>query len=269
MRQLWVLVAYLVCFPVRVRAVDLLISNPEVNGFEISVSASLSASANYYLQGTLRSQSSSKYFGETANNRGDWVDYLSSPEKEYITSNFFVTDVKNASWSGQIKLRFKADDPNYQGPGLYDLKLRRFTGGSTSSAGDSNTLTLTLSQALPTPSPTPTPSPSPSPYPSPTPTPTPSAVTAIPTPIPSLKPTPSPELSSPPDGSVAGAATIIDLSGFGEAVSPSPSLSGDARKVPTLNQARAKTALTLGSGIVLITISAFFGYRRYHAIINP
>lgn len=266
MRKFWLAFWLVLICPRHVHAIDLSIKDPIVSGLEVTVNASLSASSNYYLQGTLRSQSSSKYFGETQNNRGDWIDYLSSPEKEYIASNFFFTDVKNATWSGQLKLRFKIDDPNYLGPGAYDLKIRRFTGGSSSSAGESNTLTLNLLATLPTPTPTPTPTPSPSPTSSPTSTPTP---TPTPTAKPSPKPSPSPDLSSPPAGTVAGAATTIDLSGFGVEPSPSPSLPGVSRQAPTLNKARAKTALIVGSGLVLVSLAGYFGYRRYRAIMSP
>jgi len=261
MRKFWLALWLAFSFPSSVYAIDLSIQDPLISNLEITVNASLSASSNYYLQGTLRSQSSSKYFGETQNNQGNWIDYISSPEKEYITSNFFVTDVQNASWSGMMKIRFKIDDPNYQGPGVYDLKLRRFTGGSSSSAGDSNTLAVTLAAELPTPSPTPPPTPTPTPSPSLAPSPT-------PTTKPSLKPSPSqsPVLTLPPDGTVAGESTEIDLSVFG--VSPSPSLQGVSLKAPTINKSRVKTVLLIGSGLVLVALASFFGYRRYLATIK-
>jgi len=255
----WLLMAVLVSPAL---AIDLFIKDPVVSGLEVTVNASLSATSNYYLQGILRSQSSSKYFGETQNHKGDWIDYMSSPEKEYIVSNFFVTDVKNATWSGILKLRFKVDDPNYLGPGPYDLKLRRFTGGSTSSAGDSNTLTVTLSTPLITPTPSPSPAPSPSLATSPLPTPSPSP-TPKPSPLPSPKSTlsPSPELSPEAVGTVAGATTEIDLSGFG--ASPSPTPQPRPAQVLTLNHDRLQTIILLGFGLLIISVAGFFGYRRY------
>lgn len=244
-------------FPQSVIAVDLFISDPIISNLEVSLNASLSGSANYYLQGTLRSQSSSKYFGETQNNRGDWVDYISTPEKEYITSNFFLTDIKNATWSGTIKLRFKLDDPNYFGPGQYDLKLRRFTGNSTSNAGESNTLTLNLTQVIPTPTPSFSPSPPPTPPPTPTPSPT-------PTPPPSLRPSlsPWPSLSPALIGTVAGETTMIDLSAFGLPPSSSPAPSSISTQ-PSLNRSRAQTALFAGTGLILTSLAGYFGYRLY------
>lgn len=257
MSKFWLVCLGYLLFPAHVIAIDLTIKDPIVANLEITVNASLSASSNYYLQGTLRSQSSSKYFGETQNNKSDWIDYISSPEKEYITSNFFVTDVKNATWSGTLKLRYKTDDPNYLGPGIYDLKLRRFTGNSSSSAGESNTLSVNLTGIIPTPPPSPSPSPSPSPTPPPTADP-PRADT--PSPKPSIKPSPSPIPSV--EGEVAGtSAAEINLSGFG--ISPSPSLQGQSSQAPTLNKSRAKTALLAGSGLILVSLVGFFGYRKY------
>lgn len=271
MRKL--ILAFIVAFysAQHVFAVELVIHDPIVQNLEVSVAASLSATSNYYLQGVMRAQSSSKYFGETQNLKGEWLDYVSSPEKEFITSNFYFTDVQNASWSGMIKLRFKVDDPNYQGPGLYDLKLRRFTGGSTSSAGDSNSLIINLSAPLPTASPTsPSPTPQSSPIPSPTPLISPLS-SAMSTPTPSLSIVPkslSPiPIASIDEGSIAG-AVVISLDGFG--VSPSPhastiNLPGDPRQVLTLNRSRLKTVLILGTGLIILTTSLYLGYRKYHS----
>ncbi len=258
MRKFWFAFLLFLFTPTKTLAVDLMISDPLVTGLEISVNASLSATANYYLQGTLRSQTSSKYFGETQNGKGDFIDYVSSPEKEYIASNFFVTDVKNASWSGMVKLRFKLDDPNYLGPGIYDLKLRRFTGGSSSSAGESSTIAVNLSVALPIPSPSPTITASLAPSPSPTPSPT---ITPTPTPKPSPSPLPSPSLLDDTEATVAGISTEIALSGYGN--SPAPSLQGLALQAPSLNRSRLKTVLLIGSGLIILSIASFFGYRRY------
>lgn len=269
---LWLVFLLVAVAPVY--AIEFIIADPLVADQEIVLSASLSATTNYYLQATLRSQSSSKYFGETKNNLGDWIDYQSSPEKEYIVSNYFVTDIQNSSWSGTIRLRFKADDPNYLGPGLYDLKLRRYTGASSSSAGDSNILTLNLVTNLPSsPSPQPTPTPSPSPTATPVPfstkTPVPSVVLQDVVGSPSVHP-----LSSISTGTVAGQAVEIDLSGFGIPPSPSvaPSLPAQADHTsigrPVLNKSRAKTALLLGTGMLIISISSFYGYRKYRSLYN-
>ncbi|MEI8232486.1 MAG: hypothetical protein WCG44_01960 [bacterium] len=266
MRKLWLAIFLVLSCPRPVSAVDLSIKDPLVSGLDITFTASLSASSNYYLQGTLRSQSSSKYFGETQNSKGDYIDYVSTPDKEYVVSNFFVTEVQNATWSGMVRMRFKTDDPNYFGPGLYDLKLRRFTGSSSSgsSAGDSNTLTINLTMAVPTPTPSPSPSPSPSPTTTPTPTP---SLSPSSSPVGAGSPRPSPtiQISPPPVGTVAGVATDIDLSSFGISPFPSgdPSLRGQSSQAPKLNKSRAQTAIIVGSGLILVSLALYFGYRKY------
>lgn len=244
----------------RVSAVELTISDIEVIGKEITLTASLSASTNYYLQGALRSQSSSKYFCETKNTQNNWVDYVSSPDKEYIVSNFFLTDIKESTWSGELHLRYKVDDPHYSGPGLYDLKIRRYTGNSSSSAGESNTLTITLNEPLPTTIPTQTPN---------TPTPTPSQApqstsepTVEPLAIPSIFP--SPKLLPSPTATIAGVATEISLEGFGNSPSPSPVVGSLEESIePKLRTDRLKTVITVGIGLMILFVSSYLGYSKY------
>ena len=197
-------------FPISISAVEFTVSNPQVNGQEITVDVSLSnvtssncPSAKCYLQGILRATDSTYYFGETLNNKGAWIDYVSSPEKEFITENFFAIDIASASWSGQLKLRYKPDDSKYKGPGTYDLKIRRFTGGSSSYSGEVGT-TVNLTAALPTSSPTPTSTitPTSTPMPTftstPTKTPTPTLTSTKPmsfTPTPTDEPEETPEVT--------------------------------------------------------------------------
>ena len=267
MYKFWLAALLVLMMAKPVYGVEFTIYDAMVSGLDISLTASLSSSSNYYLQGLLRSQSSSKYFGETQNTRGDWVDYVSSPEKEYIVSNFYLTEIKDSTWSGQLRVRFKLDDPNYLGPGVYDFKLRRFTGNSTSSAGESNTIQLNLTVPQPTPTPSPSPTSTPTPTPPATPNPSPSPT---PTPTPTKTPAPSVAvISSPQIGTVAGESTEIDLTGFG--ISPTPastSLPEDSRQAPTLNKTRAKTALLVGSGLIILSVAGYFAYRKYHSVYN-
>jgi hypothetical protein len=127
--------------------------------------------------------------------------------------------------------------------------------------------------ANPTPSPSPSPSPSPTPAASPSPSPT---ATPTPTPKPSppssptFKPSPSnPVLSSPKVGTVAGESTAIDLSSFGILTSPiaSPKPLAEAGKL-SLNVSRAKTAMLVGTGLILTSVTGYFGYRKYKAVYN-
>lgn len=242
-------------------AVEFTISEPSIFDNEITLTANIISSSKYYLQGALQRVGSSYYFGQTQNNQDLWIDYLGSPEKEYIVDNFFVTDPVEASWSGKLKLRFNSDDKNYLGPGEYNLKLNRYTGNSNSPAGVSNNLTIVLAVA------TPTPQPSPTPDPTHTPTPTPQPSEADPpradTPSPSRIPSPSPDLVNK-EGTVAG-LTIASIH-LEEVESPSPSPdSSDEVPHPTLNQDRARTALFVGSGLIFISLTLYLGYNKFNA----
>ncbi len=208
-----ILIFLLAAFPVF--AVDFSISNPEIHGQEISFDAALSdvtttncPDNRCYLQGVLRSTSSSKYFGETLNLQSNWIDYISSPDTEYIKTNFYLTDIQMSSWSARLKMRFKIDDPTYQGPGNYDLKVRRYTGKSNSFAQESNTLNIALTATMPTATPMPaatsTPTPTPEPTVTPTRTPTPTPVPTK-TPTPTVKPTPEPKADQPMAGTTVSA----------------------------------------------------------------
>lgn len=143
-----------------------------------------------------------------------------------------------------------------------DTKWARFLLGTPNSSNIGNEAPC----PIPSPSPTPTPSPSPSPSPSNTPTPSPSPT---PTPKPTFKPSPSPSpllspvLDIPSEGTVAGAATEINLSGYGTSPTPSPTVLGSKSNAPSLNQSRLKTVLFVGLGLIVISVAGFFGYRKY------
>ncbi len=124
--------------------------------------------------------------------------------------------------------------------------------------GSENWVTTTSSEGSANPAPTPTPTPTPSPTPAPTPTPSPSPVPTLapsPTPKPSVKPSPSPT----DEATVAGAMIEINLAGYG--TSPAPIATPSEK--PRLNKSRAKTALILGSGLIMISASGYLGYRKY------
>lgn len=166
----------LIAIPISVKAaIQFNISNAEIADTEINLMASVSGltssscpDGKCYLQGTLRLPQKN-YFGQTQNNVGSWIDYLSAPEPDYIQSTFYSFQPESGSWSGQLKMHFSAEDTNYIGPGNYELKLRRFSGQSKSAAGESNTIVLSLNEALPSPTLTPTPTPTLTPKLSPTP----------------------------------------------------------------------------------------------------
>ena len=142
-------------------AITFSISNPQYQEEEISVDVSLSGltssscSGSCYLQGALTSTTVNKYFGFTKNNSGGWYEYVGSPDTSYIQSTFFSFPFQ-ATWSGKLTLKSNSNDPDYNGPGNYNLKVWRYTGKSTSYAGVSNSLLVNVTGPA-TPSPTATP----------------------------------------------------------------------------------------------------------------
>lgn len=249
-------------------AIQFLIFEPVLSGLEITLSASISSltstscnsEGKCFLQGTLRQTGASKYFGQTQNNLGSWIDYVSSPELEYIQSNFSQFVPESGSWSGQLKMRFSVNDEEYKGPADYELKLRRFSGKSTSPAGDSNTLIVSLTAAIPTPTPTPTPVPTATPTQTPTPTPT-STPTSTPTatvtvtPTKTVTPTPSPTID----------LTGLDVLGSSDSASPSADYIVPPQPVTGEAVRREIGPLTFG-GIAATTLSllslAFWRLRK-------
>lgn len=159
-----------------------------------------------YLQGSFQKTSGDNYFGYTQNNYEDWVKYLSSPSVDYIKTNLFYFEPVEGSWSGKIKVKNDIESVGYKGPGDYSLKIRRYSGGSTSEAGESNILTVTLTLSLPTPVPTPTPTETPTTTPEPTTVPT---VAPTPTPPRTLTPTPIRTTTSKPSSKATSSPTNL------------------------------------------------------------
>lgn len=239
----------MVFLAVPIYTLTLTIDHPVIEQNKLTLDATCSgATAEYYLQGALRKVGTSQYFGATQNTAGDWVDYLTSPDKDYITTNFLVTNVVDATWSAQVKMQFSSDDPLYLGPGEYELKLRRFTGKSTSPAGESNALVVALSPLKPTP----TPSPTPTKTPSPTPISSPSFA-----PSPTVSPSPLPSILVVEDK----VATIqgITTTSF----SPSPAQSPSVAPIPVASKSHLPTLLIMGTGLLVISAGLYL-----YSIIN-
>ena len=175
-------------------ATTITISNPVISNDEVTIQVYVeSLTTKNYLQGMFtKSASNPSYFGYTQNNIGDWYKYVGSPETTEIQSTFFSFTPENATWSGQLKIKNDTADPDYIGPGDYFLRVRRYTGNSSSGpTGDSsNDLVIQLAYVLPTLEPTsaPTNTPTSTAIPNPTVVPT-KAPTPAPTKSPTLKPT--------------------------------------------------------------------------------
>lgn len=150
----------------------------------------MSSSSATYIQGMFTPKDATKYFGFTFSKTGQWLKYDGSPEKQFVLDNFIKLDNETPA---TIFLKPDYDDPDYQGPGKYLLKLKRYT-ASGSPSDYSNTLEVDLNFATLTPQPTTTSTPTPTStahnlQPTITPTSTPTIPPKTPTPTPTSKTT--------------------------------------------------------------------------------
>ncbi len=171
--KLIILILFFLFFEVRPAfAISFTISNPQQNGEEVVINVSLSGltstscpNSYCYLQAAFTNPSPIKYFGSTKNHNSQWYDYISSPSTSYIQSNFFAFQPISEAWSGQLSLKINIQSSNYHGPGTYNIKAWRYSGNSSSAAGDSGSISVNLQDTTPTPIPTPSPTSTPSPIP--------------------------------------------------------------------------------------------------------
>lgn len=157
-------------------AISFSISNPQAEAdgitFDISVTGLTSSSCQNgvcYLQAVFTKPDTPRGFGFTKNKNGDWIEYNGSPETEYIATMFYSFTPQEGSWSGKLTAKANGSDPDYSGPGSYLMKALRYSGKSTSAAGESNSISVSV--VWPTLSPTPTLTPPPTDTPTHTPTP--------------------------------------------------------------------------------------------------
>ncbi len=249
--------------------IDFTISNPVIVGDEIEIDVSLTgltssscSDTGCYLQGALRLDDGS-YFGSTLNTVGSWVDYISSVDASFIKTNFFNFVPTSGSWTGKVKVKNMPLDSNYKGPGTYQLKLKRYSGNSSSSAGDSNILMVALTASTPAPAPTSTPTSAPTATsiatstPRPTTTPT---VKPIATKTPTPKPTPTVDLEASPTASpeVLGDSSLNLASATASA---QPVVNGSkAVNFPWI----AALLITLGVVCIGIPIVTFFRKKQLY-----
>jgi hypothetical protein len=262
MRIFWLAMLLAFLCPAKIYAVS-----TDILSFPISISdekfnitvqvASASAGTNY-LRVDLYKDGTKNYFGETDSGQA-W--YGGSDGKLY----FPVTIISGTPTVATISARLgEPSQSDYEGPGSYKIRVRRYTASGSQGSEDTISKDISITKTWPSPSPSPTVAPTPTPSPSPTLSPT---IVPTPTPKPSPTPLPSPSVLDDSEASVAGVSTEIDLSGYGS--SPSPTLQGQTLtaqaglQAPSLNHSRLKTVLLIGSGLIILSITSFFGYHRY------
>jgi hypothetical protein len=249
-----IFVIWLFAFPQNIEAVTININNypstiSSLDPFQVEVAVSGATNATNYLRADLYKEGTTNYFGETYNG-SDW--YNGSDGKLY-----FPVQIQNASVSATISVQIgNPTNTDYQGPGTYKLKIRRYTSSGSQSSNDTQTpADLQITYLFSTPTPTPTSSPTPTPTPTSTPVPTPTK-TPIASPKPTVKagtPTPIPTPSSQPE--ILGESTTLPT------ITPSsdPKTSESNNKFPIL------AFVLIGVGIIFVGLSGFMAYKmRYN-----
>lgn len=282
MRKLLVALAIFILSATEVNAtIDFTISNAQADGQNVTFDATLSGLASSscpegkcYFQGTLTKKDKSKYFGFTKNNSENWIAYVSKPDPGFIKSKFLFCEPVDDACSFSVAMKFNHDDPDYDGPGSYEVKLRRYTGNSNDKSGETEALDISLNVATPAPTPSPSPSPTPTPTESPTPdptktpTPTPKATKKVSTSMGgSLTPTPAPTTKSTNNSQSTSTPTSSSVALAGEATSAPailgtmdpPEGSGDGVRVPPV------ALIMMGAGLVFVGIAGVsFWKSRYN-----
>lgn len=237
-------------------AVEFTVSNLKVDGQNIAFDAEISglneSSCNEgkcYLQGSLKPKDGTYYFGFTKNNSNNWIEYVSSTNRDFIINNFLYCEVLDGVCQTKVEMRFNGDDPNYRGPGEYIVRLQRYTGNSDSAVAETATAEVSLAVATPSPSPTPEPTESPTPSWSPTP---------APTPAPTKSPTPKPTPTKKPSATLAPTPVPTQVV-LGEATS-SPAVMGlesEVNESGTVGSSPpSPVALaTLGGGVLFVGVA--------------
>jgi len=217
--------------------------------FEVTVSVSGASPATNYLRVDLYKEGTTNYFGETYNGT-DW--YGSSTYSQYLP----ITIDSTKNWSGQIQARIGSpSQTEYDWEGLYKMRIRRYTSSGGSDATEANNSSVTVAINIPKPSPSPSPSPAQTPSPNPSPSTTPPK-----SPSPTPKQLASPALkSSLIDPQVLGTNSNDSTASAGQSPESSPSVD-----VPTATTPIKIAALLIGSGLILIAISAgaYIWYKK-------
>lgn len=144
---------FILVFSKNVFAVTTTISNLpstiSTDPFTINIVISGASTGTNYLRIDLYKISSSNYFGETFNgsswyNAGDYIQY------------YPVTIQSGNNWTGQVQGRLGSPSlTQYDGPGQYKIKVRRYTSSGSYSTTEANNGALDIIINVPIPTPTP------------------------------------------------------------------------------------------------------------------
>ena len=224
--------------------------------FNVEASVSGATNATNYLRVDLYKEGTNNYFGETYNG-SDW--YAGSDGK-----NYFPVQIQNSSTSAVIQAQIGNPSANsYPGPGVYKLKLRRYTSSGSQSQNDQQIpVEVQLTYVLPTPTPTDTPTPVPTATATPTSTPTPTPPpTSSSTPTPTQTQTPTVKPTQTPTASVAA-----EILGASISATPSQEVVTPAVEVQTVEkdypQTDTFTAIAVGITSIGLLGVIFYRFRK-------
>ena len=248
-------------------AISFSISNPQTDGesvtFDVSIIGLTSSSCSNgicYLQAAFTNPSQTRYFGFTQNHNGQWYQYDGSPGAENIESTFFSFQPQDGSWLGKLTIKVDVEDPDYGGPGTYNIKAWRYSGKSDSYSGDSdNTFSVQLTSSAPEPSPTSQNTTSQSSSST-------SSKSKSPSPTPKISPSPTSKTQSSKTTSVLGSSqsqesTKSPVTEISLRASPTPSAEPKAEE--SSNKIKIAGAVA-GSGAIVMGVSVglYLWYRK-------
>lgn len=131
--------------------IDLTISDliPKDDHFQLNARVTgMSSSSATYVQAMFSPVDISKYFGFTFSKKGEWLKYGGSPDKQIVLESFIKLENDTNT---TIFVKPDYDDADYQGPGKYQLKLKRYTAsGSPSDYSNSLEIDLNYTKAIET-----------------------------------------------------------------------------------------------------------------------
>jgi len=221
--------------------------------FTIRATISGAGAGTNYLRIDLYKEGSSNYFGET-NNSVTW--YNGSEGQQYYPA----TIVSGVDWSGSIQGRIGSPSTtDYDGTGVYRLRVRRYTASGNSASDNDNSVAITIAFPTITPTPSNTPTPQNTPTPTKTPTPTPTGKAAS-TPSTTPDPTATGILKKPSPTKVLGVSTKSAVMRFS---SPTPV----KKPGPTVAVRGIQTKFDfvplffIGGGILLLLSCAILTFR--------
>ena len=225
--------------------------------FNVEASISGATNATNYLRIDLYKEGTTNYFGETFNG-SDW--YNGSDGKSY-----YPIQIQNSSASAIIQAQIgNPSNGHYPGPGIYKMKIRRYTASGSYSSNDIQTpVDINLTYVIPTPTPTETPTTNPTATQTSTPTPT-QTSTPTPTKTPTQTSTPTPTTKSSPSPTLVSTISSVLSISTDSATLSTPTNNEIFKQSNTKQENRSNNyKLPFFVGLSLVIVSSGLLYFRH------